>query len=291
MEQKQRNFHFESNVLLVACLLGFIRSAIALIDDLNDIQIHDDFLSDLSFGLLFLFMGAAILFKRASTPFLVFFYIAFVTLLIRSFLDASGLQKSIEHNIFAGLILIFLTLKDRLPLYFSALLITGVIGSFMYFEYQFAFSINYVDQHYSSINFLFASLGTIGFTYYAKTVFEKKRAELRENAESLNRKSIELTKKNDLLVQQKEALEQLTWELDQKVIARTAALKSQVNRREKYLTITFNELTEKYENTIAIIEKMRSKELESEFMTMLHQSAERLTTELNELKRKVNADN
>ena len=161
----------------------------------------------------------------------------------------------------------------------------------MYFEYQFAFSINYVDQHYSSINFLFASLGTIGFTYYAKTVFEKKRAELRENAESLNRKSIELTKKNDLLVQQKEALEQLTWELDQKVIARTAALKSQVNRREKYLTITFNELTEKHENTIAIIEKMRSKELESEFMTMLHQSAERLTTELNELKRKVNADN
>ncbi len=291
MRRIQSKFQFESNVLIVACALGFIRSLSAVIDDLSDSVIHSDYWADFSFTLLFLFMGIFLVLKKASKGSLIIFYVAFISLLVITFINSNGLQSSTEHNIFAGLILIFFTLRNRLPIYLSFLLIVSVLGALLYLDYKYGFSVDYVDRHFSDINFLFATLGTIGFTFFAKSVFEKRRRELKFNTKLLIRKSEELTKKNEELMLQKDALEQLTLELDNKVIARTAALKSQKSKREKYISITFNELIHKYKDTLDTINNLNKMQGNSEYLSMLNRSAERLTLELEELKKKVNASN
>jgi len=290
MQKEKAKDQFEYNVLMLACVLGFLRSVIAVIGDMGGDRFHIDFLTDIGFTLLFFSTVIGLLITKATKWVIWFFYLPFIALLLISFIQAEGLQGSIEHNIFAGLILISLTMRGKLTLYFNLLLIIGTVISIIYLEFEYDLLNTFENGHRSNVNFIFATLGIIGFTYYAKNEFSKKRRILELNRESLKAKSLELTQKTDQLLEQKEKLEAIALELDEKVTSRTSALKSQNKKREEYLAMTMNELSSSYEKTIAFIDNVSDKSTENELMEMLFVSGERLKKEMEDLKYKLNAE-
>lgn len=280
---------FEYNVLILGCTLGLIRSLIAISGDLVNISENDDFITDILFAIIFLF--AVIGLRLAPYKWILFlFYAPFITLLLITFIRSGGLTGGIEHNILAGLILVALTLRGRGPVYFVIVLIFGTILSLIYLEWKYGFLENFEDQHINSFNFIFSSLGIIGFTYYAKNVFSIKRKTLEKNREALKNKSLELTRKTDELLEQKEALETLTLALNNKVKSRTRAIKYQKKRREKYLSITLNELSASSKETLSIINDMKKDQDNDQIIQMLIQSGDNLQREMIELNKKLNVN-
>ncbi|WP_370089187.1 hypothetical protein [Ekhidna sp.] len=286
MENPNRH-PFEYNVLMFACIMGLIRSVLAVIGDLDNISSHPDFYTDAAFTLIFCF---AIVALRTSIPFLwvlSFFYVPFIGLLIFTFHFSNGLQLSIEQNIFVGLIFIIFSLKGRLMIYLSSILIAGVFLSILLLEVQYDFLGNYQDKHSSDLNFIFASLGIIGITFYAKYVLVKRRDRLRENRHKLQMKTRELSEKRQELEKQKVILEELTLAIDRRVSQRTKALNTQKKRREKYLSILSTELNQNFEKTMASIDRVELKNQDGSFLEMLRKSGNSLKTEIGALKEKV----
>ena len=285
--EKSNQHPFEYNVLMFACIMGLLRSILAVIGDLEDINSHPDFYTDIAFTLIFCF---AIVALRTSIPFfwvLAFYYVPFIGLLIYTLHASSGLQQNIEQNIFVGLIFIIFTLKGRLAIYFSTILIAGSFLVIVLLEVQYNLLENYEDRHTSDLNFIFASLGIIGFTFYAKYVLVKGRDKLKENRHKLKMKTRELSKKRHELEKQKVALEELTLVIDKRVSQRTKALNTQKKRREKYLSITSTELNQHFEKTMASIEKIELNGQHAAFLEMLYKSGHSLKEEIGALKEKV----
>lgn len=285
--RKSPKHPFEYNVLMFASIIGLIRSIVAVIGDLDDIVKHPDFYSDIAFTLIFCFVIIALRTSLSFQWIVIFFYIPFIWLLIYAFHNSNGLQQGIEQNIFAGLIFIIFTLKGRLPVYFSAILIVGIFFSVVLLEIRLSLLENFEDNHTSDLNFIFASLGIIGLTYYAKYILVKGRNKLKDNRYQLKMKTFELENKHKELQTQKEALEELALSVDKRVSQRTKALNLQKKRREKYLSITSTELNQHFEKTIASIEKIELKHVEESFLQMLYKSGNSLTEEIRALKEKV----
>lgn len=285
--KKSKEHPFEYNVLLLACILGLVRSLLAVIDDLDDLSQHPDFPTDIMFTLIFIFSIVALR-KFSSSKWLLFlFYTPFVLLLVYTFFKSNGLLRSIEHNIFAGLVFIIFTLKGRLSIYFTVILIAGVVASTIILELEYGFFENFHNEHTSDLNFIFASLGIIGITYYAKHVLVQGRNQLSENRDELEMKTRDLESKRDELEDQQKALEKLAVELSKMVSQRASALKSQKERREKYLALTSNELTLHYEKTIKNIENLKAERDGEPLLDMLFESGNSLKKEIGALKTKI----
>jgi hypothetical protein len=272
---------------MFACIMGLIRSILAVIGDLGDLEEHSDFYTDIAFTLVFCFVIIALKTSVSFQWILIFFYAPFIGLLIYTFHNSNGLQQGIEQNIFAGLIFIIFTLRGRLPIFFSAILIVGVFVSIVMLEAQLGFLESFEDNHTIDLNFIFASLGIIGFTYYAKYVLIEGRDKLKNNRLELKMKTLQLENKHKELQKQKESLEELTLAIDKRVSQRTKALNLQRKRREEYLAITSTELNQHFEKTIALIEQIELKNQGEPFLKMLHKSGDSLKEEISALKEKV----
>ncbi|SNT00328.1 hypothetical protein SAMN05421640_1968 [Ekhidna lutea] len=289
--KKSVQHQFEYNVLLLACFLGLVRSALAVIEDLEDISLHPDFITDILFTILFIITLIGLRLNKSLTWLIFVFYLPLLSLFIYTFYSARGIQGSIEHNIFVGLIFINFTLRKKLPIYFSLAYVFAVVLSLILLEIEYNLSTNYSNAHSGYLNFVFAMVGIMGLTYYAKYVFVSRRQRLHQNSEELKAKRDELKIKQDQLITQKSELEQLAIQLDQKATQQTQAVNDQKKRRKEYMALTTTELTKKYQVAVQLIEEIESSSENDKLMDMLHQSGIRLKNEIRELKHKVNADN
>ncbi|GAB4249947.1 MAG: hypothetical protein Tsb0034_29230 [Ekhidna sp.] len=284
-----KNFQntFEYNVLRVACFIGLVRSIIEVVGDFLAVELLPNFYLDLAF--IFVFSGTLIaLGKRFPYKRILFlFYIPFVILLWLMFIDADGLAYSVENNVFAGVIIITFTMRKKMPLYFNAALIAGILIGLVFIEYQHHFLERFIPHPGGSFNFVFSSVGVIAFTLYAKTDFTRKKNELAAARKSLDEHHQQLKEKNEELVKQKVVLENLTVSLDNQVKSRSKKLKSQKKQVEQYLSISMTELFDAYQKTVTSIEELDKGEEQDHITSMVVQSGERLKIEMDGLRNKI----
>lgn len=273
------------------CVLGFIRSAIGLIQDVIGLEIQSDIISDLSFTLLFLIALIKRDLFRSARKSLYFFYIPFVLLLLHSFIIEGGIQGNEEHNIYGGLIVIIFTLRGWLPVYFGSALFLGVLYSLIYLEIENAYLNQPIAINSDYFNFMYSALALIGITYYAKDAFSSNRKRLKVKQEEQEKKLLEIQKKNDELEAQKEAIEILTLSLEGRVKKRTEELKLMMRKREEYLSVIINELLDKSRKTINKADDLHASYDKDPMVEMLARSAGKLREEIVNLKEKVDADN
>ena len=284
---------FERSVLFLASFLGLSRSVLAIIGNLQEgSRINNDTITDIGFAVLFSYTLWMIQRKVSNKYLIPAFYFPFVMLMIGSFVAAHGIAESIEHNLFAGLILIVLSLKGRPLVWITGIYSLSVLCAFIYLGQAHPILALAEDFHQGNINFIFAALGVIGFMFYAKYAFTNRREVLGNRKEELRKKLIALGEETNKLLEQRALLEKLTKDLDIKVINRTNALKTQRKRREKYMSLTLNELFSSSEQTIQLIGELKGGKASKEpLMEMLIQSGESLKGEIAELRKKVSNDN
>ena len=286
MEKPTRN-PFEMNILLVACAAGFFRTVLAVIGDLEDLDANPDFITDALFVLVFGFGIVAVLVKMAFRWILFFFYIPITLLFIYSFYASYGLLQEVEHNVLAGLIIINFTLRDRWPLYFTIGYIIGIVITLFILNEQLE---SFENVHPTDLSFIFVSLGIIGVTYYAKHIFANRRLTLKMNQQSLEKKSRLLRKNQASLYEQKKALEELAVVLDQKVSQKTKALTNQMKRRERYLSLTSDELQVSADRTMKLIDDFKLKHGNEPLIEMLAESGEKLKHQIENLNHKFDGE-
>ncbi|WP_425390310.1 hypothetical protein [Ekhidna sp.] len=277
-------YPFEQNVLLLACSLGLLRSILAVIGDFMEPSPSADLITDILFTLVFIYGLLATKYKLSFRWILMLFYIPLTGLFIYTFHQANGLQEGIENNTFVGLIFINFTLRGKLPVYFSALLIGGVLVSlFIIMKTNPVF----INNHTNDLNFIFSSFGIIGITFYAKHVFTKRRNTLKRNQKELENKSTLLQKNQDNLIQQKKALEELALILDDKVTKKTKALNNQKAKREKFLSLMSNDLIKSVDESMNLVETLKSKTKNQPLIDMLVKSGNSLKVQIENLNKKV----
>lgn len=278
---------FEYNVLKAACFFGLVRSVIEVSRDLVIEDFGFNFYLDCAFIIMF---SATLITLSGNFPFrriIFIFYIPFILLLTIMFIDGVGLAHSIENNIFAGIIIISLTMRNWMPVYFSLTLIICTIIALVVVEYQHHLFDNYEVLSSNSFSFIFASTAAIAFTLYAKSEFARKRKELSMAITSLDQRNQELLLKNNELLGQKEALEIFTNNADVKVRSKSSKLKSQKAQVEKYLSITMTELFDAYQNTINCIDELSEPKERDEITNMMILSGENLKREMERLRTKI----
>ena len=284
MEDRQKN-SFEYNVLVVACIIGLLRSVIEVASDLMAVELLPNFYLDLTFIFVFT-LTLIVLKKKASFQTVLFvFYIPFITIITIMFYDGRGLAYSIENNVFASLIIITFTTRDRIPLYLNGALFVAIVLSLMVIENQHQFLQSFTSLNSSRFNFLFSSVGIIAFTLYAKSEFEKRKKKIAIANEQLDQNNQSLQKKNGELLAQKEALESLTISLDEKIKNDSKRLQTQKKTEEKYLSITLTELFDAYQETIDTVEKFSNES--DHIATMVLKSGENLKVEMEALRNKI----
>ena len=278
LEGKGSTVHFERNILLFACSLGLLRSISVVISEASVAHIA---------GLvIFTLCILGMLFKPAQQLVPIVFFSLFITLILFFFYTSGGIHGNMEIGVFGTLIMINLTLKNKLPIFFSAILLLGTFISLIFLQSDYH---QLPDQNIShnTQSFVFVSVGIIGMTYFAKFTYSRRQKVLNENAVALNKKTSELRKKSDALLIQKATLEQLTESLNEKVKRRSKDLHKQMERRQKYLSMTLNELSNKSQSTIIAINEI-SEDLKSEkMMELLLESGKNLEVVLTDLKKRL----
>ncbi|WP_420577230.1 hypothetical protein [Ekhidna sp.] len=285
--EKQSHHQFETNVLILACSIGLVRSLFEVVGDLTNESIEVDFYLDLAFVLVFGFTLVGVYLKLSLYKIYLLFYVPFIALLAIMLVEAEGLARSIENNVYGGVIIIAFTLRGRGLIYFvSGLIFASIIGLTIV-EYHYSFIKSFIILNDSPYNFIFSTLGTIGFTLYAKIIFDRKKRRLAMLSDELMSQGDKLKSKNEELTDQKIQLEQLNKLLDDKVASRTEKLKRQQDKMEQYLTITLSELEESFQRTQDEIASIRTTSGPDDLVLLLFQSADNLRKEMMHLKNKI----
>ncbi|MEQ9468538.1 MAG: hypothetical protein RLN88_14085 [Ekhidna sp.] len=284
---EKQNHQFETNVLILACGIGLLRSLLEVIMDLTNASIEIDFYLDLAFVFVFGFALLAVYWKLSLFKIYTFFYVPFIILLALMLIEAEGLARSIENNIYGGVIIIAFTLRGRGPVYFISLLIFAAIVSLLIVEYINSFSESFTILNDSPYNFVFSSVGAIGFTLYAKVFFDRKKRRLAMLTNELMSTGEKLKVKNDELTNQKIQLEELNQLLDEKVAHRTENLKKQQGKMEEYLSITLSELEHSYQQIQQEIAEIKTTMDAEGLISLLLTSADNLQKEMNHLRSKI----
>ena len=281
---------FENNILFVICLAGLFRSALALIGDFPFEELTYDFLTDLGFTILFTYVVFLLYFDYSYRLILRLFYIPFILLLCLALIHSRGLASSVENNIFAGILLIALTMRGKLPLIYISTLIICTIISLIIVENINHFFTSYDDYSTSSFNFIFVSVAIIWVAFYGKDAFRKKREELEKTRASLEKKTQSIKLLKEELVDQKKELEALSILLESKVYERTEKLKHQNQMMEEYLGLTLTELMEPYQRTIKAINGLTTKN-DEKVVQLIKTSGEELKREITQLRDKIKEPN
>lgn len=285
MSKEHRN-SFEYNVLTVASGIGLLRAVLEVIKDLTETSLGPDFFLDLCLVVLFIYGCYIGITKRIHSYLLVFsFYVPFVCMMIWMFIDGEGLVHSSEINIYASIIIISLTLNFRWSIILNAIFVLALFLALVVLEYQYHFLENFVPTGNGSLNFIFSSFGTIAFILYAKNEFVRRKKSLALGIEALHEKNREITEKNISLLKQKEDLERLTTQLDEKVRSGNKLLRSHKDQVEQYLSLSITELYETYENTIQCIEELKKEE--DDIVKLIVQSGNNLRKEMSHLSGKI----
>ncbi|WP_424963287.1 hypothetical protein [Ekhidna sp.] len=285
MAKDHRNT-FEYNVLTVASGIGLLRAVLEVIRDLTETSTGPDFYLDLCLVVLFIYGCYIGITKRIHSSLLVFsFYVPFVGMMIWMFFDGEGLVHSSEINIYASIIIISLTLNFRWSVILNAVFVVAIFLALVAIEYQYHFLENFIPIGNGSLNFIFSSFGTIAFILYAKNEFVRRKKSLASGIKSLHAKNREITEKNSYLLKQKEDLEQLTTQLDEKVRNGNKLLRSHKNQMEQYLSLSITELYETYENTIQCIDDLEKEE--DDIVQLIIQSGDNLKKEMSNLSGKI----
>ncbi|WP_425390313.1 hypothetical protein [Ekhidna sp.] len=283
---KEHRTSFEYNVLAVACGLGLLRAVIEVIMDLTQDKLGPDFYLDVCLLILFMYGCYIGITKRIHSYLLLYsFYVPFIGMMLWMFYDGEGLRHSTEINIYASIIIISLTVGFRWSVILNSLFIISVLGVLVILENQFHFLDSFSVANGKPLNFVFSSLGMIAFILYAKNEFVRRKRRLAKGINALHQKNSEITDKNNSLIKQKEDLEQLTNQLDEKVRSGNQLLRNHKDQVEQYLSLSITELYETFENTIHCIEEL--KEDEDEIVQMIIQSGDNLKKEMSNLSNKI----
>lgn len=174
---------FESNLLWLFCLLGLVRSVIALVrDNPKATGDYPDFYIDIALAVLF-FVTLIIIKLNASNRTILFtFYLPFIIIFSLGFVVRNGLESSSESNVYFSIILIALTMKGRLPAIFCTLLILSIIVGNIYTHQVNGIPATFGEEGAGMVNFFFLAIASILISYYAKDVFSGSRKKLKDTA-------------------------------------------------------------------------------------------------------------
>lgn len=282
---KTTDSKFEYNVLRIACFFGLVRSIIEVSRDLLSSVIEPNFFLDIAFIFVFASTLIALNFHFPFKRILYLFYFPFIVLITIMFIDGVGISYSVENNVFAGIIIIALTIRGRMVIYFIGAFLLCIFIGIAIVEYQYQLTSNFQSLSDNPFSFIFASLGSIAFTLYAKMEFWNRRKNLFKGIESLNERHEELRRKNEELLTQKESLESLINKLDSQVNNRSTKIKNKKKQVEEYLSVTLNELFDAYESVVASINDLEDDD--EPIVGMIKDSTENLKHEMNGLRAKI----
>ncbi len=288
MEDNTR-YPFEGNILKVVAVFGLVRSFIALARDNPNIAGFADFYIDLANTIVFLLAIIMLQLKVGLKYLIVAFYLPIILLFCVGMVTHRGLASSFEINAFGYVVLFCLSLRHRLPLIFSTILIIGVSISIIIIEQEHQFLVDFSDYSTNQFSFIFVALAIIIITLYSKNIFDEKKLELKETSISLIQKGEELKLRNKELEQQKIELEKLRAGLEEKVTDRTRKLENQHDSMDKYLKLTLIELIDPYHKTLNAINKLDNSS-DGKLNQMIVESGEQLKDEIEKLTSKIHGE-
>lgn len=287
MELRQN--HFEQNLMKTVALLGFVRFLIALFLNKLSVDGYPDLILDIGACLIFLLVFVLASKGAKTIWFIIFFYIPLISLLLISFYIHNGLMSSTEVNAFALVIIFCLTSKGRWPIIFTSVFLIGVLAVLFLVESDNLKGLDTSEYFTNTFTLLIISLAVIWLTYHAKKVFDSSHEALLATNSELTLVTQDLRSKHETLNEQNQHLNQLKTELEEKILARTTALKSQKEVIEEYMQLTLIELMKPYEKTAERIKNLEVSK-NDEINQLIIESGQKLDREINKIKEKLGSN-
>lgn len=277
---------FESDILLITCLLGVFRMLIALYNDLPIKALNADLVVDMVLLLIFLLpiilLKLNVRYERVSVP----FSFLVLGLLCVNWVLLGGAEGTGEYYFLAGIMVMGLIhyggwLKFFL-LYCLFLQITMICLWSYYLQY-----IDFESSSTGGLRYLGISIVASVMFVYHKDQFDQKRMKLKSQKEDLEVKINMLGNQNLELERQKLMLDDYNQMLEENVVERSLMLRNQRKAIEKYLSLSLVEIHTPLQATLdAIREVEKSKESYPVVQSLLN-SADHLQRAMNEMTHKL----
>ncbi|NQZ75529.1 MAG: hypothetical protein HRT61_05370 [Ekhidna sp.] len=274
---------FERSVLKAVMIIGLLRAVLELSLDNSPHISYGDLFLDLAALVVFGSGFMMVLYHARDIWIRWLFFVPLTILVCIGLYQYGGLTGSNELTIYAVLIIINLTMRNRSLVVFNLFLIGGVGLSLFLVKEMGSRSIENTDE--SPTTFYFISLAVILLINISKNFYDKRRLQLKETTHSLETKVNALEKGNQELKVQNVSLESLRDELEEKVLERTKALQEQNEAIEEYMNLVLVELVKPYEQTIRQIKDLSS--YDDQITEMLISSGNRLQEEVEKLTKRL----
>lgn len=279
--------NIELKILRVASTLGFVLYAIELYKD-NLALDPFDFYIDLSAEIIFLLGIILSLKEKFKSLLLPVFYFPLIALIGLSFYYQRGLASSNEVNVMALIVIFSLTLSGRKPIAAIGLLVLTTSTALFFVEQKNHFLMSFTDYYTNNFMVMFISLGVIVMVSFAKHSFTKQHSRMEIVKQNLEGITDELVLKQESLRREKEILERLNAELEEKVQEKTAEIKLQDDAISSYINLALVQMKDPYEKCMQAVEELqKNKNGDRNIDSKIADSAASMSIEIEKLRAQI----
>jgi len=251
-----QNFAFESQIILLICGLGSLRTAVAVALDFFEGTRSEEILVDVGI-LTILLLVLGIIWRKPFTKIPIGIGLMLTILLAFNFIQFGGVDGYTKFNYYAGLFIVIMIYNGR-SLYITVGFHMIVLITLLILEYvNHPILENFlISQHPQSNDFWFTLITLSLFTYYLKEVTILKGEHLTKLNNLLGERVRESRKLNRLLAEKNNALKMAQANLEHEINKRSETLRVKNQAIESFIQTNQQELIDPVQELVKAIQQL-----------------------------------